>query len=198
MTTPGTDERAVREAYALARSQLPGQQASVVLHLGGSRSLLAFGVDDAPLQVASWPLGLLELAHRLAPNGHLSEIAIEEAIVEVEDTVMPWRDRLPASACLFTADAVVVELATWAGMPEQTGQWRLSTDAVEHLFNRWVARAQGRPASQDDLPTTGAFSAALLVLRECLPHLGFEGITVLNTPAPDTTTVQAPIAPRRS
>jgi len=107
----------------------------------------------------------------------MSLLAAEEAIAHVEDIVMPWHGHWPTSASLITCDPHITALATWAGMPGD-GPWLLSIDAVEHLFNRWAARVQGRPASQDDLPVTGLFAATLLTLREWLHHLGFQGVIV--------------------
>ena len=187
----------MRSAYARARRHAPEPQAIVVLHLGDDRFMLAWGTGTEPAQLSLLPLGLQELTHRLVPHGHLSEVAIEQTIAEVEDTLMPWHGKLPDFALLFTTDAAVAELAWWAGMPDKAGAWRLTKETVEHLFNRWVARAQGRPASQDELPTTGRFSATLLVLREWLHHLGFEDITVLNTHLPDTDVLVNP-SPDRS
>jgi hypothetical protein len=80
---------------------------------------------------------------------------------------------------LFAQNAVSTELAYWAGMTDLNIPWLLKTEAVEELFNRWTALVQGRPASQDPLPTNGHFSATLLVLRECLHHWEIQGITVL-------------------
>lgn len=179
MEKTSIDETTLRAAYARARRHSPESQAIVVLQLGDDRSMLALGTNATPLQMASLELGLQGLAHRLFPGGRLSEMAIEQAIAEVEDIVMPWHNKLPPSAQLFTDDASMAELAQWAGMPDKATSWLLTTEAVEHLFNRWVSLAQGRPASQDALPTTGQFSATLLVLREWLHHLGFLGITVL-------------------
>ena len=127
--------------------------------------------------MALLPLGLRSLAGRHFPAGRLNALAIEAAIAEVEDAVMPWHGKLPPASRLISSDGAVAELAAWAGMPDD-GPWLLTTEAVEQLFNRWAALAQGRPASQDGLPTTGGFSAALLVLREWLHHLSFDGIRV--------------------
>ena len=192
MSTRCADEATMRSAYALARQQASEPQAIVVLHLDDDRFMLAWGTGNEPAQLSLLPLGLQALTHRLLPQGHLSEVAIEQTIAEVEDILMPWHGKLPAFALLFTTDTVVAELACWAGMPAKAEAWRLTQETVEHLFNRWVARAQGRPASQDELPITGRFSATLLVLREWLHHLGFEDITVLNTHLPDTDVLVHP------
>lgn len=53
----------------------------------------------------------------------------------------------------------------------------LTLNEVEVLFNRLVAVSQGRPASQEILPTDVRFVGALLILREVMHHLH---ITVVN------------------
>ena len=173
------DITALNAIYAQARLLTPEPQTLVVLHLGDEESLMAWGSEDHTSHHLSLPLGLSGLANRISSNGRLSESAMEQIIAEVEDIVMPLHTKLPASKHLFSADAVFAEMAHWAGTTDKATQWKLSTDKVEHLFNRLVALAQGRPASQDNLPTTGEFSAALLVLREWLHHLHFDGITIL-------------------
>ena len=47
---------------------------------------------------------------------------------------------------------------------------------VEQLFNRLVARAQGRPASQDPLPVDGPSAARLVIVRELLHHWRLDGL----------------------
>jgi hypothetical protein len=169
-----------------ARRLTPEPKSIVVLHLGDDESILAWGNGNQPSQYLSLPLGLSEIANRLMSNGHLSELAMEQIIAEVEDIVMPLHAQLPASAKLFSEDVMLANLAYWAGMADKTMPWLLGIDAVELLFNRLAALAQGRPASQDNLPTTGRFSAALLVLREWLHHLHFDEIIVLDIRTPDT------------
>jgi len=180
MNRTHSGEVASATTYAWVRQNLPELDAIVVLQLGEDETMLTFGQGAQPEQVASLPLGLQVIADRYFPAGRLSVLMIEHAIAEVEDIVMPWHGKLPSAASLLTDDAEVAELARWAGMPDKTGQWLLTTEAVEQMFNRWAALAQGRPASQDRLPTTGRFSATLLVLREWLHHLNFDGITVLH------------------
>lgn len=172
-------EKVLRSIYAAALDKASEPEAIVVLALDDEAVWLAFGAQSRPTQVVPLPLGLSTLAARFFGGGTFSELAIEQAIAEVEERVMPWQRQLPSPARLFTADADIVDIARWAGMPEEGRTWRLSTDSVERLFNRWIARAQGRPASRDALPLTARFSASLLVLRECLHHLGFDGVTLL-------------------
>ena len=173
------DIDALNATYKYARGYASKPQAIVVLNLGNDQAALAWGTGDQPSQYSSLPLGLNKLAQRLVSKGRLSEMAMEQLIAEVEDMVMPLHASLPAKAKLFSQDSGIAELAQFAGMTDNAAPCQLPTDAVEHLFNRLVALAQGRPASQDHLPTSGHFSAALMVLRELLHHLGFEDITVI-------------------
>ena len=62
-----------------------------------------------------------------------------------------------------------------AELPDAESVW-LSTDAAEHLFNRLVARAEGRPASQDAIPVDPASAARLIAVREMLHHWGLGGV----------------------
>jgi len=183
------DLSALCATYVHARRLTPEPKSIVVLHLGDDESILAWGNENQPSQYLSLQLGLSEIANRLMSNGHLSELAMEQIIAEVEDIVMPLHAQLPASAKLFSEDVMLANLAYWADMADmadKTMPWPLGIDAVELLFNRVAALAQGRPASQDNLPTTGRFSAALLVLREWLHHLHFDGVTILDIRTPDT------------
>lgn len=179
MTAHHTCDAAARATYAWARRDLPGQKAIVVLHAGDVASALAFGQDVQPTLVSMPALGMQTLSDRFFPEGRLDALSIERAIMDVEDRVMPLHTQLPQPSRLFARNAAITELAHWAGRPDPTAPLWLKTEVVEALFNRWTALALGRPASQDPLPTDGRFSAALLVLRECLHHWGFDGITVL-------------------
>ena len=69
-------------------------------------------------------------------------------------------------------------------------QTLLAIDEVETLFNRLVAVSEGRPASQEALPTDARFFAAMLILREFMHHLHFARVTLqppLVTPCAKTS-----------
>jgi hypothetical protein len=95
----------------------------------------------------------------------------------VEDAVMPVRALLAPGSTLYTADGGIRQIALAAGLPAQP-ELRLPLEAVEHTFNRLAALSLGRPATQDTLAQDNAFAATLLILRECLHHLGFDHIVV--------------------
>jgi len=76
------------------------------------------------------------------------------------------------------------DIATLAGIAQ--GPVRtLPVDAMEHLFHRFAAVSEGRPASQEGLPADAAFAATLLVLRELMHHLPFAALTLFQAPGAD-------------
>jgi len=54
----------------------------------------------------------------------------------------------------------------------------LTRDAVECLFERLTSRSHGMPVASAELPHRQDTAAALLILRECMHHLGFNRIGV--------------------
>lgn len=180
MRSVETGQDLILASLARLRTHASAAEPLAVLHLGDDVLALAWETPGQAAQIVFTPPGLQTLVDRHLSAEHVSALTVEQAIAEVEDAVMPWHKQLPNTAQLLTADVVVVTLARWASMPSDTGSWQFTTEAVEALFNRWVARVQGRPYREDPLPASGPLVAALLVLRECLHHLGLESITVVN------------------
>lgn len=56
---------------------------------------------------------------------------------------------------------------------------QVSIEAMERSFDRLTSVALGRPASHEGIPSSNAFTATLLILREFMHHLQFTSITVL-------------------
>ena len=107
----------------------------------------------------SLPVSADALARDLLRHAPPSPLEIERAIERVEDAVMPARARLPAALRLQTDDARLRAMVGAAGAARADAPVWLDIDTVEQLFNRLVARAQGRPASQDPLPVDGPSAA---------------------------------------
>ena len=124
----------------------------------------------------SLPLSADALARDLLRHAPPSPLEIERAIERVEDAVMPARARLPAALRLQTSDARLRAMVGAAGAARADAPVWLDIDAVEQLFNRLVARAQGRPASQDPLPVDGPSAARLVIVRELLHHWRLDGL----------------------
>lgn len=122
------------------------------------------------------PLSVDALARDVLRHTPPRPLEIEHAIEQVEDAVMPARAQLPDAFTLQTDDPLLRAMAM-TGAESASGEsvW-LSTDAVEHLFNRLVARAEGRPATQDALPVEPGSAARLIAVREMLHHWGLGGV----------------------
>lgn len=159
-----------------------GARPLVVLHIGAVQTVVTVGAQAQPAQAWTLPIGADQLAHAhfddVASGSRLRALAIEQAIADVEDQVMPLGRQLPPEAHLVTRDAGVAEIAALAGVSGPRPM-RLSVDAVEQVFNRWVAIAAGRPVTQDRLSDSGTFAARLLMLREILHHWPFTEILVV-------------------
>ncbi len=130
-------------------------------------------------------VGVGSLVDKVLRHSPPKSLEIEEAIELVEEAVMPVRAQLPGDFQLICADSLLrvlcgqVHFAQDSGpnVSNATNHW-LGIDAVEHLFNRLVARAEGRPASQDALNVEGVSAARLVIVREILHHWGLEGLYV--------------------
>ena len=124
----------------------------------------------------SLPVSADALARDLLRHAPPSPLEIERAIERVEDAVMPARARLPAALRLQTSDARLRALVGAASAARADAPVWLDIDTVEQIFNRLVARAQGRPASQDPLPVDGPSAARLVIVRELLHHWRLDGL----------------------
>lgn len=114
------------------------------------------------------PHGLAETVLRQDPP---TAAEIERAIDLVEDALMGLRIATGDRGDLVTVDALLLALP---GLGAQgTG---LGRDAVEALFQRLASRALGTPVAEAELPPGRDIAAALLILRECMHHLGFSRV----------------------
>ena len=116
-----------------------------------------------------------------------SPLELEHAIELTEEVVMPLANQFGGTMNLVLqgrgAQLIAQGLAT--GLTVQTA---LTLDAVEALFNRLVAVSEGRPSTQEVLPSDAHFFAAMLVLREVMHHLRFSSVK-LQASAPFLTPI---------
>ncbi|MCW5652940.1 hypothetical protein [Hydrogenophaga sp.] len=147
---------------------------TVLLHIGERETRLSLP-GEAPFVLAIGTLRPGAMPWRQDPP---SAPALESAIADVEDQVMPLLRRLPAGADLHSADREAHALLAWAGLGNGEGAQTLPIDDVERAFNELAAISLGRPAASSSLPVGGAFTAYVLILRECMHHLGFRTLTV--------------------
>ena len=128
----------------------------------------------------SLPLSADTLARDVLRHTPPRPLEIERAIELVEDAVMPARARLPEAFGLQVEDALLREMARSDapdGSSAEAPVW-LSLQHIENWFNRLVALSEGRPATQDALPTDAAHAARLVIVREILHHWGLGGLVL--------------------
>lgn len=170
-----TPDDAVALYGALQAGPLAGS-AITTLHIGGAQTTLASGTGPAP-QVLTLDIGAraTAAAHFRHPIPTAAEL--EHAIMVVEDAVMPARAALSPDSVLYTADAGIRQVAIAAGLEAQP-ELLLTLPVLEAAFNRVADIASGSPAAAEPALDDPAYAPTLLILRECLHHLGFSGIVI--------------------
>jgi exopolyphosphatase/pppGpp-phosphohydrolase len=139
----------------------------VRLRLLERSTLLEFNAGET-VTMAVGPRGLAGDVLRHDPP---TPAELERAIDLVEDALSGSRLAQVDRGNLVTADALLQALP---GL--DTSGASLTLDAVEVLFQRLASRALGTPVAAADLPHGRDIAAALLILRECMHHLGFDRI----------------------
>lgn len=131
------------------------------------RTVLSDGASpDVVLNVAA-----THIASRLFRHDPPTPGAIEQAIDGVEEAL--------ASTGLKQADRgdLVLDDPLWF---EQLGLDaegdRMTRDQLEARFQRLASISLGQPRAQGDPPSEPMAAALLLILRECMHHLGYSGL----------------------
>lgn len=158
----------------------PGLIGATVLELGGNTSVVRRGEGATPA-AKEFKLGVESLVQQCLLHQPPLSIELEHAIELTEDVVMPLASQFATSPLLVLqgVGAQVIAQALKAGGLVQT---TLTLELVESLFNRLVAVSEGRPASQESMPTDKRLFASLLVLREFMHHLRFTQVTLETSP----------------
>lgn len=172
---PPSDDAAALHA-ALQAGPLAGQ-AVTTLRIGGSHTTLASGDGSGEPALRSLNIGARVTATTCFSHSPPTGADLEGAIALVEEAVMPARAMLAAGSALYTADAGIRRIAIAAGVEAQP-EMQLALEDVERTFGHLAAVAGGRPAPADDWAHDPAFAATLLILRECMQHLGFGRIEI--------------------
>lgn len=177
--------------YGQVRGACVSGQWVTALHLGDEHTLMASGRGaTSPSIVVTLAVGRLKTARDFFRSDLPTPLELEHAIAHVEDEVyaahVRHRTSVPAGTIVvpWSADPALHEIATLAGVAVEA-QRSLALDAVEHLFNRLAAVAQGRPAAHEGLPANASFAATLLVLRELMHHMPFQTLMLLSPPPLD-------------
>ena len=144
--------------------------AATCLRLDPQRTVLAD--DSAPEVVLA--VGARGIADRFFRHDPPTPFEMEQAIDVVEDALTSSRLRHAERGELVTCDPL---LQAWlaAGSLQGDGA-RLERDEVEAIFQRMASASLGHPGALAGLPTGRDAAAALLILRECMHHLGYGSV----------------------
>lgn len=133
------------------------------------RTVLA-DIGSAPvvLKVAA-----VQIATRLFRHDPPTPGEIEQAIDWVEDALATIR--LEQSVC---GELVIDSRTLFEQLQLHAVGERMTRDQLEARFQRLASISLGHPRARDDPPTEPMAAALLLILRECMHHLGYVGLVV--------------------
>lgn len=149
-----------------------------LLHISDDYTVIANGNSDEPENIWILSIGTHKTSKEYFYHNPPTASEVENAIMVVEDEVMPLRKSILPSQ-LITTDLIIKNIAEQSScsIRENFGTI-LSIKDMEDVFSRLAAIISGRPASLDTLPTDNIFATALLILREVMHHIGFESILI--------------------
>lgn len=153
----------------------PANMPITVLHIGQQQTEIIYDLNHEQSLILQ--IGTQSLTEQYFHQGNVTPLAIENAIVVIEDQIMTIPHQLLAGSSLFTFDERVRDIAKLAGIAEST-MMVLDIDSLEWCFNHFADVISGYPAILEGLPTEPEFAATLLILREWMHHLHFTHIIV--------------------
>jgi len=128
-------------------------------------------IEGGSLPLVSVPLDAQSVAGGCFAHDPPTPIELERAIDVVEGAIMEARIAYANRGVLETCSA---ELRKIPGLNSNGATLR--RDDIEEMFNRLAAAAHGQRSALGDIPPDPEVAAALIILRECMHHLGFEKI----------------------
>ncbi|MFM4804115.1 hypothetical protein [Aeromonas bivalvium] len=145
---------------------------TILLSLGNTRSRVALTAADGTSQTFALALGLDALTSGPFRRDPPSALELEQAIMVVEDVLMPLAARIPPHP--------VLRLQSPVPLAEALGSRVQSRENIERLFGQLVAMVEGDPLASAQLPKDRRFAAALLILREWMHHLDAGSVALVD------------------
>jgi exopolyphosphatase/pppGpp-phosphohydrolase len=177
---PNDIQQQALEHYLAVRQNTTENVPVTILHIDDQYSFMAQGTGaDKPDNLWVFGIGAGKTATSYFYHNPPTPGEVENAIMVVEDEVMPLHKLLIPNSQLYSLDETVREIALLAAFKDSDQGMILTRTDMELVFNRLAAIITGRPASSDVLPADNSFASTLLILREVMHHLGFMEITIL-------------------
>lgn len=168
--------QAIAEVYQKISLANPQEAAITVLSIKDQHSQVATRVSDnmnRDMLLFDLPIGLKNLGRYTFNRYPPTPAEMENAIMLVEDEVMPLAKKLPPDSHLFlTGDA----LALFDTLPHPKNSYAL--EEIELIFRRLAEVIEGSPVVSSGLPVGNEFATLVLIVREFMHHLRFEDITL--------------------
>jgi len=145
------------------------------LHIGERDTTAVLQRPGASEQRWVLPIGLMVLWPAPTRSEGPSPLAIENAIQVVEDQLQRLHRHVPAGTRLEVAPDGLVPLQRGGSIHGLVHE-AIAMAVVEAEYQQLAARALGAPSGRGtgfDRPTGDAL---VLILRECLHHLGFDAV----------------------
>ncbi len=143
------------------------------LAVGASATTLVLDASPAAPRQWDWPLGHATLW--AARPGGPSPVMIENAIQVVEDQIEPVARHVPAGARLVASAETLAPLQR-EGAIAGLQQGAIALAQIEREYQSLAARSMGVPSARVQVFDHPSGDALVLILRECLHHLGLDAV----------------------
>jgi len=130
---------------------------------------LSFELEDGRTVYSQISVPLL--VDKVLKHDPSTPLEIERAIERIEIALMGMGTKFNESTKLITDEPIVRSL-----MDLTVSESSLERDAVENLFQQLSVRSRGIPVTAKFLPPGRDMAAVILILRECMHHLGFTSV----------------------
>lgn len=149
----------------------------IALEMRRDTSFVRRFAGEHTLLCKEFPLGVDALVRQSLRHEPPWPTELEHAIELTEDALMPLAAQFAGRPGLILQGlgaSLIANTLEASGLSQTV----LALDDVESLFNRLVAVSEGRPTSQERLPTEVRSFASMLILREFMHHLRFAEVTL--------------------
>lgn len=143
------------------------------LTVGAASTSLVLEAPSAARRQWVWPVGTTTLWPQRA--GGPSPVAIENAIQVVEDQIERVAREVPAGSRLVMVAEALSPLQR-GGAIAGLVQGAIALDQIEREYQSLAARSMGAPSARAFGFDDPSGDALVLVLRECLHHLGLDAV----------------------
>lgn len=165
------ENRALELYFSLYHTQ-PDIKETTLLWIEALQTSFIAGKQGKAPNVFCLPIGLHSIGAMYFKQYPPSPLEMETAITLVEDKIMPLAKSLAVDGTLTLVGEGVSLLHKY--QPGMT----YTIDDIEILFRTLAQVAEGSPVSSSGLPAYTEFASLIIIVRECMHHLGFQRLVL--------------------